>query len=135
MKTRATIAFLSAALITGALAIMGGCGNESAEVATATMTSQETFVLGVLAKRCVRCHKSDADEGKLKLTEPSDLIPLINSTQIFDDILLYNRLILGKPDITAHNRTEILPTQAEMDSIRQYVIAHHPEAGAAPVAQ
>jgi len=117
------VAILSAIMIAATSAMLGGCGGP--EATSAKISPREKFVQQVITKRCARCHKSAEDEGKIKLTEPSDIIPLINSTQIFDDITLYNRLVMGSPGIKAHQRKEIFPTQAEMDSIRQFVISHH----------
>ena len=107
--------------------LLAGCSQDAERQARLEkMSSKERFVLGVLEQRCVRCHTPPDPEGKVVLTEPKHLLPLVDSTQVYDDFALYNR-IMGDSTIKAHDRAEFMPTSAEIDSLRQWLLAEHRE--------
>ena len=118
-------AVLMALLVTGTmLAGLTGCGDSERKARIAAMSERERFVNDIIEKRCIRCHTPPNPTGKAIITEPAHLLRFIDSDQIFDDIALYNA-IMGGPDIPEHDRKEYQPTQAEMDSIRNWVLIEY----------
>ena len=91
---RITISVLLAA--TGLL--LAACGQTEAEkqrqARLVRMTPQERRIQEVLDRRCVKCHMPPDAKKNLDLTDPLNLLPLINSDLIFDDIAVYS--VLGK---------------------------------------
>ena len=111
-------------LVLTAAFIAGGCGDSDRDARIAAMSPREQFVNSVIERRCIKCHVPPNPSGKAILTEPAHLVKFINSDQIFDDMALYNS-IMGGPDIAEHNRQEFQPTQAEMDTIRTWVLVEY----------
>jgi|SaaInl4_150m_RNA_FD_contig_41_391154_length_1008_multi_1_in_0_out_0_2 hypothetical protein len=119
MRARAlTLLIFAAAFLTG------GCGGSDRDARVAAMGSREAFVNDVIERRCIKCHVPPNPSGKAILTEPAHLVKFINSDQIFDDMALYNS-IMGGTNIPEHNRQEFQPTQAEMDTIRTWVLVEY----------
>ena len=104
-----------------------GCGgNSEREARLAQMSPKERFVQDVLDRRCVRCHRTPQDEGRVVITEPAHLLARINVSHVFDDIALYN-VIMGGPSIPAHERDEYKPTQQEVNAIREWILERNPD--------
>jgi len=125
---RITISVLLAA--TGLL--LAACGQTEAEkqrqARLARMTPQERRIQEVLDRRCVKCHMPPDAKKNLDLTDPLNLLPLINSDLIFDDIAVYN-MLMGDSSIVEHQREEYQLKQNEIDMIRRWILTEHPEHG------
>ena len=123
---RLVVIALAAAVV--GLIYVGCGGGEDAqnEARLAQMSAKERYVQDVLTRRCVRCHRTPEDEGKVVLTEPSHLLARINVSHVFDDIALYNA-IMGGPNVPAHDRAEFRPTQTEINAIREWILERNPD--------
>ncbi|HOF60488.1 MAG TPA: hypothetical protein PK251_05475 [Candidatus Latescibacteria bacterium] len=121
MRTGAIVA-----IIAGMGCALIACGNNNAEreAKLAAMSAQEREIQKVLDQKCVKCHTAPDAKGNLDLTEPKNLLPLISSTQLFDDIALYN-MLMGDSTIAEHAPKEFQLQQSEVDMIRRWVLSEH----------
>jgi hypothetical protein len=117
-------------LIAAFAALIGACGQSEAEKAhqarLAAMSPLERRIQEVLDHRCVKCHMPPDAKKNLDLTEPRNLLPLINSELLFDDIAVYN-MLMGDSSIAEHKAPEYQLKQDEIDLVRRWVLAEHPE--------
>jgi len=116
-------------LVAGTVMLFVGCGKKTdaeREARLAAMTPQERQIQAVLDERCVKCHMPPNPGGKVELTEPRHLLPLINSARLYDDIAVY-RMLMGDSTVAEHAPAKYQLQQSEIDLIRQWVLTEHRE--------
>lgn len=115
-------------LVVGSLVL--ACGESQAEkerlARLAQMSPQERKIQEVLEVRCVKCHTPPDAKKNLDLTDPHNLLPLLNSELLFDDLAVY-RMLMGPDTIAEHAKSEFQLKQDEIDMVRRWVLSEHPE--------